>query len=63
MQDLDAITRYVDAAAALHGLPMNAEQRQRVINTFALNAGVAAALLAFPLPAEVEAAPVFRLDD
>jgi hypothetical protein len=54
------IARYVDATAALHDLPLAPEQRQRVIDTFALNATLIAPLLAYPIPADIEQAPVFN---
>jgi hypothetical protein len=54
------IAKYVDAATALHGLPLTPEQRQRVIDTFGLNAALIAPLLAYPLAADMEQAPVFN---
>jgi hypothetical protein len=54
------ISDYVDAASALHGLAMGAEERGRVLGQFARIAAIAAPLLACELPPEVELAPVFR---
>lgn len=54
------IARYVDATAALHELPLAPEQRQRVIDTFAMNATLIAPLLVYPIAADIEQAPVFN---
>lgn len=53
------IAQYVDAAAALHRLPLTPQQRQRVTDTLALNAALVAPLLDYPLSADIEQAPVF----
>ena len=51
---------YVDAASALQGLALGAEERERVVAQFARIAAIAAPLRAVELPPEVEQAPVFR---
>jgi hypothetical protein len=60
MQDNDTIASYVDAAAALQDLALGTEQRLRVIENLARTAAIAAPLLEFALPPEVEAAAVFK---
>jgi hypothetical protein len=59
-EDISTAARYVDAAMVLHGLTLTAEQRQRVIDTFALNTALIAPLLDFPFGVEIEQAPVFK---
>jgi hypothetical protein len=59
-EDTSTTARYVDAAAALHGMTLTAEQRQRVIDAFTLNAAAIAPLLDYPLAADCEQAPVFN---
>jgi hypothetical protein len=53
-------TNYIDAACGLHDLPLNADQRQRVIATFAATAALVKPLLDFELPPETEPASVYR---
>jgi hypothetical protein len=60
MEDTAGVAAYIDACCTLHDLPLTAEQRLRVIDTFARTATVVAPLLDFPLPAEIEAAAVFK---
>lgn len=60
MKDDPTITRYVDAATALHGLTLTTEQRERVIAIFTMNAALLAPLLDHPLPPELEQAPTFK---
>ncbi len=52
---------YVDAAAALIGLPLDPVHRPGVILNMQRIAEMAALLMAVPLPDETEPAPVFRL--
>ena len=54
------IADYVDAASALHGIALDADERERVLAQFGRIAAIAAPLLACELPPEVELAPVFR---
>jgi hypothetical protein len=54
----DAAT-YVDAAAALIGLPLDPAHRPGVILNIERIAEMAALVMAFPLPDETEPAPVF----
>jgi hypothetical protein len=54
------IADYVDAANALHGFALGAEERARVLAQFGRIAAIAAPLLACELPPEAELAPVFR---
>ena len=51
---------YVDAAAALIGLPIDPEHRPGVVLNLARIAQMAALVLEYPLPDEAEPAPVFR---
>jgi len=54
------IVQYVDAALALHELALAPDARERVIETFTRTANIAAPLLAFELPAELEVAHTFK---
>jgi hypothetical protein len=54
------IADYVDAASAMHGLALGAQERERVLAQFGRIAAIAAPLLACELPPEVELAPVYR---
>jgi hypothetical protein len=63
MKDTEAIVdyaAYIDAAAALHRLPLAPDQRTRVIKTFELATQIMSPLLECELPADVEAALVFK---
>ena len=51
---------YVDAAAALIGLPINPAHRPGVVVNIERLAQMAALVVDFPLPEEAEPAPVFR---
>ena len=51
---------YVDAAAALIGLPIDPAHRPGVVLNLERIAQMAALVMAFPLPDEIEPAPVFR---
>jgi hypothetical protein len=51
---------YVDAAAALIGLPIDPAHRPGVVLNMGRIAQMAALVMEFPLPDEVEPAPVFR---
>lgn len=51
---------YVDAAAALIGLPIDPEHRPGVVLNLERIAQMAALVLEYPLPDEAEPAPVFR---
>ncbi len=55
---LDA-EHYVDAAAALIGLPLEPADRPGIILNLQRIAEMAALVMAFPLPGETEPAPVF----
>ena len=55
--DADA---YVDAAAALIGLPIDPAHRPGVVLNLERIAQMAALVMDFPLPDETEPAPVFR---
>jgi len=50
---------YADRTAALLSLPLAAEHRPGVVQNLERAAAIAAPLLAYPLPAETEFAPVF----
>lgn len=51
---------YADAAAAVIGLPIAPEHRPGVIQFLGVVLGAAALVMEFPLPDDVEAAPVFE---
>ena len=51
---------YVDAAAALIGLPIDPEYRSGVILNLERIAEMAALVMEFPLPDDAEPVPVFR---
>jgi hypothetical protein len=51
---------YVDAAAALIGLPLDPEHRPGVVLNLERIAAMAAMLMAFPLADDIEPAPVFE---
>ncbi len=54
------IERYVDAAAAAHGLTLTGEQRARVLQHFARTAELVQPVLTLELSPDIEMAPVFR---
>ena len=60
MTDLAAIEAYVDHAAPLVGLTLTPEQRGGVVRNLATTLAVAQLVLDFPLPDDVDAAPVFE---
>jgi hypothetical protein len=51
---------YADSAAALIGLPLAPEHRPGVIENLTRIRELTGALREFPLPADIEAAPVFE---
>ena len=51
---------YVDAAAALIGLPIDPVHRPGVVVNLERLAQMAALVMEFPLPEDAEPAPVFR---
>jgi hypothetical protein len=55
----DELGAYVDEAAKLIGLPIAPEHRPGVIQFLGGLLGQAALVMEFPLPEDVEAAPVF----
>jgi hypothetical protein len=54
------LSNFVDQAAILIGLPIPAEYRQAVIDNFERIAAVAQLVNEFPLPEDIEIAPVFE---
>ena len=60
MTDRDMMAAYVDQAAPLVGLTLTAEQRDGVIRNLLTTFAVARLVMEFPLPDDVDAAPVFR---
>jgi len=54
------VAAYVDTAAPLVGLALTAEQREGVVRTLTVTLTMAELVMAFPLPDEVDAAPVFH---
>lgn len=61
MTDPEDIARYIDAASALHALPLDAAKRDRVIQHFAMSAGIVTPLLDYVLSDDVEISATFRL--
>ncbi len=56
----DALAAYVDAACAQHGIALAPDERARVVAQYARLAAIAAPLVEWPLPADVDPAPVYR---
>ncbi|MBD2498026.1 DUF4089 domain-containing protein [Nostoc sp. FACHB-280] len=54
------INKYVEQAALLLDLPIKDEYYEGVVANFARIQAIAQIVNSFPLPAEVEAAPVFE---
>ena len=63
MNDLTAVAAYVDQAAPLMGLSLTPEERAGVIQTLATMFQVASLVMEFPMPDEIDAAPVFSPAD
>ncbi|HEY7654103.1 MAG TPA: DUF4089 domain-containing protein [Methylomirabilota bacterium] len=59
MSTPEGIGAYVDAAAKVIALPIAPEHRPGVIQFMSVILAAAALVMEFPLPDEVEAAPVF----
>jgi hypothetical protein len=57
----DQVALYVDAACIANGIVLAVDERERVIVHFLRTVAIAAPLLQFELPAELDMAPVFRL--
>jgi hypothetical protein len=57
--DSKTIEQHVDAAAALIGLPIDAEYREGVLRYFGIAAGLAALVMAQPLETQDEPAALF----
>ena len=56
----DELTKYLDAALALHGLVLDDTRRREVETQLRLLEEMAQRIEAFPLPADVEPANIFR---
>lgn len=54
------VTEYVDQMASLLDLPIHPEHRPSVIENFARTMAIAQLVTDFPLPDDIEAAPVFE---
>ena len=54
-----AVAAFVDAAARVHGLAIAPEWHDAVVSQVKATAAAAALVLAFPLPDELDPAPVF----
>ena len=63
MNDHAAIAAYVDHAAPLMGLSLTPEARAGVIQNLATMFQVASLVMEFPMPDEIDAAPVFSPAD
>jgi len=59
--DDEQIRRYLESAAALHGLSLDDEQLARVAIVLGRIAAIASELMDFELPEEVEMAPTSRM--
>ena len=60
MSDVAEIATYVDRMAPLMGLRLTAEQREGVIRNLTTTFAVARLVMDFPVPDDVDAAPVFE---
>jgi hypothetical protein len=60
VSELETITAYVDQAARLVGLSLTPEQRDGVARNLAGTFAAARLVMEFPLPDDVDAAPVFH---
>jgi hypothetical protein len=60
MTDLVDIAQLVDVTAALVDLPLQPEHRPGVVANFDRIVTLAQLVMDFPLPPEIEAAPVFE---
>lgn len=60
MTDPATIAAYVDHAAPLVGLALTPEQREGVIQNLGVTLAVARLVMEFPLPDDIDAAPVFQ---
>lgn len=58
-----AIAALVDAQAAAIGLPLDAAHRPGTIQNMELIAAMAKLVMDFPLPQDIEPAPVFSHDE
>ena len=58
--DGDAMVLYAERMAAAIGLPLDSARRPAVAQHLAILLAAAALVLEFPLPDEVEGAPVFE---
>lgn len=54
------LSTFIDQTAVLIGLPIPAEYRQGVIDNFERIATIAQLVTGFPLPEDIEIAPVFE---
>ena len=57
---INNIEEYVDRTSELINLPLNPEHRPGVVVNFERIAAIARLVTEFPLPQEIEAAPVFQ---
>jgi len=60
MKDPLVTVAYVDLALALHGVPVEGAQRERVQRAFALTVDLAQGLLQWEAPPDCDPAPVFE---
>ena len=56
----DALTLYTECMAVSIGLPLDPARKPAVVHHLAILLAAASLVLEFPLPEEVEAAPVFE---
>lgn len=54
------IAQYVEKTAQIIDLPLDPEYQLSVVDNFAKIAAIATLVLEFPLPEEIEPAPVFK---
>jgi len=60
VKDRAQVEQYVDLLAALVNLPIASEHRLGVLDNFERIQAIARLVTEFPLPEEIEAAPVFE---
>ncbi|WP_426955237.1 DUF4089 domain-containing protein [Muricoccus radiodurans] len=60
LPDDAGLTAYLDAATALHGIPVDPAWRPEMLANMKAIAGAARLVLSFPLDDEADLAPVFR---
>lgn len=60
MADSPALEQLVDLLSDFIGLPLDSEHRPGVIANLERNAAIAQQVMEFPIPDEIEVAPIFQ---